>query len=385
MTIQDSFDAELERWFDRQDPPRSAEHLVEPILSTVAVTDQRGSRQWIGVALTMAAAAVLVGVFLARGLLPAPVGGPDVAPPPESSRSRLPEGTVTIPIGVPWDRPLGAITLTPSTTWVEIHHANVLIDRATNTEIGRVPGAYVPAYGGGFVWAFVDLQREAPECCPPGILTALDPATGEELRQLPGVTGHRIALDGANAWVTDEQTLRHVDLSSGEILATVDLPDGRMQPIVAHESVWVLGSDELYRIDPASASVIATIEIATAQEAVASADAIWVKTDPGDVWAVTDEESTLVRVDPDRNQVVATLRGFGLQKSFGGLMVADGLVWTPSPGGLTRVDPATNEIADVTTLPWDNFWGIAVDDGELWLSGDHTQQVHRIPVSSIGR
>jgi hypothetical protein len=385
MTSQESFDAELGRWFDRQDPPRHAEHLVEPIMATVAVTDQRSAKPWVGAVLTMAAAAVLVGLILTRGLLTGPVGGPDVPPPPGST-SRMPEGTITIPIkgSRSFEQPLGVVTMTPSTVWVEAWRENVLIDRATNAEIARVSGAYVPAFAGDLVWSFVDSDPDAPTCCPPGILSALDPATGEIQRELPSVTGYRVALDGDFAWVTDDQTLRRVDLASGAVLTTVDLPDGWMEPIVAEGSVWVLGPDSLHRVDPDLGSVIATIEITDPQDVTAGEGGIWVKTNPEGP-SYLEEESTLVRVDPATNEVAATLHGFGLQQSFGGLVVADGLVWAASAGGLSRVDPATNGIVDVTTLPWDNYWGIGVDDDEVWLSGDHSHNLYRIPVASIGR
>jgi hypothetical protein len=72
----------------------------------------------------------------------------------------------------------------------------------------------------------------------------------------------------------------------------------------------------------------------------------------GGVWAVKDDGSTLFRIDPRRNVVVARI-ALGMRKacptfpqSCGEVAVGDGAVWVaePAANSVARIDPRTDAI-----------------------------------------
>jgi YVTN family beta-propeller protein len=95
----------------------------------------------------------------------------------------------------------------------------------------------------------------------------------------------------------------------------------------------------------------------------------------GAVWAMSDAKSTLMRIDPARNAVVARIK-VGTPEA---VAAGGGAVWLTHPSGntVTRVDPATNTVT--ATIPvGPRPQGIAVSQGAVWVANGGGPSVSRI-------
>ena len=113
----------------------------------------------------------------------------------------------------------------------------------------------------------------------------------------------------------------------------------------AFESLWipVCGSSSLVRLDARTYAVTATIAtgVSSAKNIVAaSADSVWM---------LTDNKTTLSRIDPEQNAVVAEIR---LPAGSQGLLFAEGSLWivAPSKNKVLRLNPATNLVEQQITV-----------------------------------
>jgi len=128
----------------------------------------------------------------------------------------------------------------------------------------------------------------------------------------------------------------------GKVVAAIRVGRGILPvrgggPLAAGEgAVWAMSNAQstLMRIDPARNAIVAKIKVHT-PEAVAAGD--------GAVWLSNPSEDTVSRVDPAVNKVTATIR-VGPQPE--GIAVSPGAVWVANAGGLSlsRIDPATNRV-----------------------------------------
>jgi YVTN family beta-propeller protein len=95
----------------------------------------------------------------------------------------------------------------------------------------------------------------------------------------------------------------------------------------------------------------------------------------GAVWAVSNAEETLSRIDPARNAVVAKIKLAAPEEMAAG----DGAVWLtyPSENSVTRIDPATSKVA-ATIRVGPNPEGIAVSPGAVWVANADGPSLSRI-------
>jgi len=128
---------------------------------------------------------------------------------------------------------------------------------------------------------------------------------------------------------------------------------------------------------PSGATMVAKIPVPHASGALAVG--------LGGVWAMKDDGSTLYRIDPRRNVVVArialrtpkTCPTF--PQSCGEVAVGDGAVWVaePAANAVERVDPRTNAIA--ASIPVGKQpAGVAVSPDAVWVASLRGPSVSRI-------
>lgn len=399
MTSDERLDAILRAWLDRQEPPRSSERVAAAVIEGVARTNQGHAPMVMGVFPALGAAAVIIGLIMLAGLeLKPQVGpGPTVAPiathGPRIDRDRLPPGATVIEVGsTAWGN-LGLMTIDEErgTVWVRDDGTQltgaefIRIDTTTDdVNVIAVGNALDVAGGDGELWALMGPQPIA--CCDPAPLVQLDPTTGTVLRTIDSASGFELTLDRGTAWITDDRSLFHVDLASGQLLATIDVPDGPSAPIAFDGSVWVgceCAEASLVRVDPARGEVTGTLPIPGLAGIAAGEGAIWAKTNGGFIepqGAAPDSQSKVLRIDPATMEVIATLDGFGRSVSFGTLVVSHGYVWTPGAGALLRIDPRDNSVAVAASLPWGTFPGMAVVGDELWTAIADAGKVIHFPL-----
>src|SRR5262249_27228326 len=145
------------------------------------------------------------------------------------------------------------------------------------------------------------------------------------------------------AWVVRPQgSLLPVDIKKyqpGEPIIGLKQPCGGL--VSAFSSLWVptCGDSALVRIDATTRKITATIASGTGPAAVALASTA------DSVWMLTDNKTTLSRIDPDDNRIVSELR---LPSSCTHILSAENSLWVTcgSENRILRVDPRTNLVAD---------------------------------------
>lgn len=140
----------------------------------------------------------------------------------------------------------------------------------------------------------------------------------------------------------------------------------------AFKSLWIPDCSDgtIVRMEPKTGKVEAKLTIGVAnvrQGIVATADSVWV---------LTDEKTTLSRIDPDNNQVVAEVRlGAGCRS----LTTGDGALWISctDENRIVRVNPLTTLVEkriEVSARPT----AIAFGEGSLWVLCQQEGKVERI-------
>lgn len=124
---------------------------------------------------------------------------------------------------------------------------------------------------------------------------------------------------------------------------------------------------------PAGGKVVARIRVGRAVPPVRAGGALAVG--EGAVWAMSNSQATLMRIDPARNAVVARIKVYPPETVAAG----DGAVWlsNPSDDTVTRIDPSTNKVtATIHVGPRPE--GIAVSPGAVWVATAGGPTVSRI-------
>jgi YVTN family beta-propeller protein len=124
---------------------------------------------------------------------------------------------------------------------------------------------------------------------------------------------------------------------------------------------------------PRGGAVVARIPLGRGAPAPLGGGALTVG--EGAVWAMSNAESTLMRIDPARNAVVARIKVNPPDTAAAG----NGAVWLtyPSDDTVSRVDPATNRVtARIHVGPRPT--GVAVSPGAVWIADAYGPSVSRI-------
>lgn len=191
--------------------------------------------------------------------------------------------------------------------------------------------------------------------------------------------GTGIALTDDDAgWViaSDTRDLVRLDLATNEDTNEIDIGTD-MQSISADGTdVWITtgaqaGAGTLVRFDAVALEPTAAIDIGTAPNEVSATDDV--------VWATSDIDSTVLRIDPDTNEVTATITvDAGIP---GAVAAVEDAVWVVNGGAdsLTRIDPATNEIVATVEIGDDPALGaVAATSSAVWVTDASNDVVLRI-------
>ena len=175
-----------------------------------------------------------------------------------------------------------------------------------------------------------------------------------------------LAAGFGSLWVPrcGESNLARLSLKTGELEATIatGVADSEGGIAVGAGSVWLMSDplSTLVRVDPLKNEVIAKITVATGSYAVAfGEDALWI---------TSTDRNLLTRVDPSTNKVVETIP---VGKSPRFLTVGFGSVWTlnQGDGSITRVDAKTNKVLATIEAGISGGGGeIAAGEGSVWAT-----------------
>lgn len=227
-------------------------------------------------------------------------------------------------------------------------------------------------------------------------------AAGRPIRVAPpaeAASGLAVAPAGGSVWVSSfaSSTLARVSASSttpapraviassgqtaaastralppgGKVVARIPLVRGGPVPFgggaltVGEGAVWAVSAAEstLIRIDPVRNAVVARIKVPP-PDTVAAGD--------GAVWLSYPTNDTVSRVDPATNKVTATIH-VGPQPA--GIAISPGAVWVADAGGpsVSRIDPATNRVVKTIRVGpkrtcCAEHMSLTVTGGKLWVA-----------------
>ena len=152
----------------------------------------------------------------------------------------------------------------------------------------------------------------------------------------------------------------------GKVVATIAIPEGYGGFAVGEGAVWTMSDDTstLTRIDPQGNTRVASVKLKTF-----NACAPYVCGEPavgnGAVWVPRASDNTVSRVDPSSNSVRVTIP---VGKYPTAVAVTPGAVWVVNAGGptVTRIDPAANKVAATIRI---GPARAASDRGAVYASG----------------
>jgi virginiamycin B lyase len=237
-----------------------------------------------------------------------------------------------------------------------------------------------------------------------GRLVRIDPRRNrvvQRLRVAPGICP--IAVGSGSVWVASDKTnvLYRVDPQRGRVVARISVGEWPAHVTAAFGSVWVSAYERgtVARIDPRTNRVARVYDLGGNPSGLARADGLlwiafgrsgtslgrldtatgavtWVSlrhTGPGflssvggSLWTTT-ADGFAVRVDPGSATVAASVPIPGTPAEIA--RARDGTIWVAEKqhNTLTRIDPKTNRILDVTGAGRGVF-SIAVAAGDMWVT-----------------
>jgi glutamine cyclotransferase len=137
-------------------------------------------------------------------------------------------------------------------------------------------------------------------------LTALDPASGKEVRSIDVASHAGTAFDGKHLYQIAENRIQKIDPQSGTVVSTIPAPGGGGDSGLAwaEGTLWVgeYRARKIHQVDPQSGAVLRTIESNRFVTGVT-----WVD---GELWHATweGEESEVRRIDPATGEVLERLQ-----------------------------------------------------------------------------
>jgi virginiamycin B lyase len=156
-----------------------------------------------------------------------------------------------------------------------------------------------------------------------------------------------------------------VPYSSIKPTATIKIGGTADWVLVTEDAVWAASTKPyaVLRIDPATNKIVERIRIpAEACSGLASGF--------GSIWApICGKKPALVRIDAAKN-AISTMLPIAPAGPEGGIAASDDSVWlvTDQNGTLVRIDPSTNSVRQKISIPHGSYNPI-FSDGTVWVTG----------------
>ena len=204
-------------------------------------------------------------------------------------------------------------------------------------------------------------------------IARVDGRSNKVLEPLSGIAKPCGGLTNAfrNLWVVScaSNNTARLEAATGKSVAMVASGSGSAPFAIASslDSIWVLTDDKttLTRIDPDTNSIVSEMRLpANCRSISYAAISLWVAC-PG--------EKRILRIDPQTNLVTARIEVSAepISVAFGGATVAENSIWVLSrkEGKVARIDPKTNKVIATIDLGFPNADGnLAFGDGFVWVT-----------------
>jgi streptogramin lyase len=156
----------------------------------------------------------------------------------------------------------------------------------------------------------------------------------------------------------------------GSFIAAINQPCGGA--ISAFKSLWVpiCGDKSIARIDPKTGKITKTLSLGAgvvAPQLAASADS---------VWAFTDDKTTLSRIDPDQDQIVADFR---IPADCNSITFGETALWItcPAEDRVLRINPALN-IVEKSIETSASPRALVIGEASVWVLCEKDGKIDRI-------
>lgn len=245
----------------------------------------------------------------------------------------------------------------------------------------KTPGVQIP-------FASLKAEAEVPLEGPPAALLVAPPnliapngtkvdrieGRGAKLSEKPAAAGMRSACGGAvsafdSIWIPDcgAQSIQRVDLKAGKIARSLETgtPKQPAAPVIAAnpDSIWILSDSltTLSRIDPEDNAVVAAIRLPEQCSALAFGESA--------LWVACPKINKVLRLDPKTNAVAKTIETAAKPVA---IAFGEGSVWVlgEQEGKISRIDPKTNTVSATIDLavPAAGGGSLVYGEGYLWVS-----------------
>lgn len=328
------------------------------------------------------------------GLSPAPApptalpGSSSAAPAVRRRAGWIGAAAVMMPVGVAivvgWTLRIGPAAPSDSDTrsaGARLPSTVQEVDPQSHRVIGQLPMLRSLAVGQGegplaagdrFVWVRNGLDET---------LSQIDIQGGDVVHttRVGAGTGGGITIAAGDVWVANtlDGSVSRVDGTTGELVATIlvgPFPQGLTS---AGGFVWVASSrsspsGSLWRIDTASNLVAGR---STVSDRGSPAGPSWLAAAGDSVWAAVPDLGALVRLDARTGRRTGVVP-VPSRAVCGGVSASDQAVWVASgtcgDGGLTRIDPATNQVVTrIRPSYWTWSVSVASGDHDVWVMADN--------------
>jgi len=201
-----------------------------------------------------------------------------------------------------------------------------------------------------------------------GNVVPLDPKTNKLAQPVAGQskTCGGSAAGFATLWIPNcaDHTLIRLEQTGWKQTARIDTGIGSAQPAVAasSDSVWILSDDKttLLRIDPEQNKPVADLRLPAGCNTLAFGE--------GALWITCPAENRVLRVDPQTNLVDKRIE-VSAQPS--ALAIGETSVWVLclKEGKVERIDPKTNKVTKTIDLSAPaTRGGMAIGQGSVWVT-----------------
>jgi streptogramin lyase len=328
------------------------------------------------------AAATMVGLATLLGLLGAGASTATHAAPTKP--------TLQIRAHIPIGELAGGIVSAAGSIWTVTLYPKqqvVQIDPATNRVVGRIflggtpsPGdvAWI-TYGAGALWVS---RAEANE------VDRIDPASGAITARVEVDDPYDVAVSGNSVYVPEFDPYKWSVIDATTAKVTASYPGtGPSSAVADRGAVWILlhRSQTVIRVNPTTNSVTHRMAVVTGGSVPERIAAGF-----GSLWVTDPRSTSIARLDEGKGKQLAEI-DLPYDPLFNPypITTGGGYVWFGTDHGVGRIDPATNRVAGMIKLAYDDKTcgpstdypctdGIAYAAGSAWVADWNNQQILRI-------
>jgi virginiamycin B lyase len=263
--------------------------------------------------------------------------------------------------------------VTEDAVWVSNGPRNTVhrLDAATNKVIATVSVGKRPC--SGLEAAFGSLW--VPNCTDK-TLSRVDMKTNEVLATIPvgpAASEGGLAASSDHIWILSDSkgVLSKIDPKTNAKIADIEVPSGSFVAVRGEDgAIWAVSTENsvVVRVDPTTDKVTDRIDVGPRPRFTTAGG--------GSIWTLNQGDGTVSRIDVKTRKLITNIEA-GIPGGGGEISYGEGYVWaTVFEIPLTQIDPATNKVVK----QWVGAGGdaVRVGHGSVWISNLRQQNLWRV-------